>query len=102
MDQKEEKITIIEGPAPVFEPAPESWLPSLAEGPHLPRLAMTRLRTFNGPAMIERCWKAWNERRPVRLEYRDESGLTRQADILSARYVEVSEGHLLLLYLRLD
>ena len=97
-----EKITIIEGPPPTFEAAPETWLPSLAEGPRLPHLALTRLRTFNGPAMVERCWKAWDEGRPVHLEYRDEEGLTRQAQILAARCVEVAEGHVLLLYLRLD
>jgi len=102
MDQEAEKITIVEGPTPVFEPALETWLPSLAEGPHLPRLAMTRLRTFNGPAMVERCWKAWDERRPVRLEYRDEDSSTQEADILGASYVEVPEGHVLLLYVRLE
>ena len=97
-----EKITIIEGPSPTFEAAHETWLLSLAEGPSLPRLAMTRLRTFNGPAMVERCWKAWDEQRPVHLEYRDEQGDTRNAEILAARYVEAAEGHMLLLYVRLS
>jgi hypothetical protein len=97
-----EKITIIEGPPPTFEAAHETWLPSLAEGPRRPHLTLTRLRTFNGPAMVERCWKAWDEGRPVHLEYRDEEGLTQQALILAARYVETPEGHVLLLYLRLD
>jgi hypothetical protein len=97
-----EKITIIEGPPPIFEQASETWLPSLAEGPRLPYLARTRLRTFNGPAMVERCWKAWDEGRPVHLEYRDEEGLNQKAEILAARYADTSEGHVLLLYLRLD
>ena len=96
-----EKITIIEGPTPTFEIANETWLPSLAEGPAHPRLALTRLRTFNGPAMVERCWKAWDKGRPVYLEYRDEDGLTATAEILAARYVEMMEGHMLLLYVRL-
>jgi len=95
-----EKITIIEGPPPTFESPHEWWVPALAEGPRLPRLALTRLRTFNGPAMVERCWKAWDEGRSVHLEYRDEDGLTQQAQILAARYVEMPEGHVLLLYLR--
>ncbi len=96
-----EKITIIEGPTPVFEQTSETWLPSLAEGPALPRLALTRLRTANGPAMVERCWKAWDDHRPVFLEYRDEDGLRQEAEVLAARFAEIAEGHLLLLYLRL-
>jgi hypothetical protein len=102
MDKEAEKITVIEGPTPVFEDTPETWLPSLAEGPQLPSLGMTRLRTFNGPAMVERCWRAWDEGRPVYLEYRDEDGLTQAAEVLAARYAEVPEGHTLLLYVRLD
>lgn len=101
MDREAEKITIIEGPTPVFEQTQETWLPSLAEGPELPHLALTRLRTFNGPAMTERCWKAWDEGRPVFLEYRDEDGERQEAEVLAARYIEVPEGHMLLLYLRL-
>ncbi|MGH2523829.1 MAG: hypothetical protein ACRDH2_15090 [Anaerolineales bacterium] len=97
-----EKITIIEGPTPIFEQAPETWLPSLAEGPVLPQLALTRLRTFNGPAMVERCWKAWDQGRPVYLEYRDEEGQTQHDQILAARYTELPEGHMLLLYVRLN
>jgi hypothetical protein len=101
MDKETEKITVIEGPTPVFEQTPETWLPSLAEGPELPSLALTRLRTFNGPSMVERCWKAWNEARPVFLEYRDEDGLTQSAEVLASRYTEQPEGHLLMLYVRL-
>lgn len=97
-----EKITIIEGPMPQFEAPHESWVASLAEGPHLPTLAMTRLRTFNGPALVERCWKAWQQDHPIHLEYRDDSGLTHLAEILAARYTEVPEGHVLFLYLRLN
>lgn len=102
MDKEAEKITIIEGPTPVFEQTPETWLPSLAEGPELPTLVLTRLRTFNGPSMVERCWKAWDEHRPVFLEYRDEQGERQEAEVLAARFVEVPEGHMLLLYLRIN
>jgi hypothetical protein len=102
MDKEAEKITIIEGPTPVFEPAIETWLPGLAEGSCLPRLAFTRLRTFNGPALVERCWRAWHDQRFVYLEYRDEDGLIQHAEILAARYAEAPEGHLLLLHLRLN
>jgi hypothetical protein len=101
MDKEAEKITIIEGPTPVFEQTLETWLPSLAEGPTLPDLALTRLRTFNGPSMVERCWKAWDDHRPVFLEYRDEAGQTQSAEVVAARYLDVPEGHMLLLYVRL-
>lgn len=97
-----EKITIIEGPPPTFEQAPEAWALSLAEGPRIPHMALTRLRTFNGPGMVERCWKAWNDDRPIHLEYRDEDGYTQLAQILGVRYAEVDEGHVLLLYVRLN
>jgi hypothetical protein len=97
-----EKITIIEGPAPSFETPNETWALSLAEGPRLARVALTRLRTFNGPALVERCWKAWDAGRAVHLEYRDEDGLTQEAQILAARTMELAEGHVLLLHVRLN
>jgi hypothetical protein len=102
MDREAEKITVIEGPTPVFEDTPETWLPALVEGPTLPNLGLTRLRTFNGPSMVERCWRAWDDGRPVFLEYRDEDGLTQAVEVVAARYTEVAEGHTLLLYVRLD
>jgi hypothetical protein len=97
-----EKITIIEGPTPNFETPTETWALSLAEGPALARVALTRLRAFNGPALVERCWKAWDAGRPVNLEYRDEAGLTQEAQILAVRYMEVAEGHVLLMHVRLN
>ena len=51
--------------------------------------------------MVERCWKAWDDNRPVLLEYRDEHGERQEAVVVAARFVEVPEGHMLLLYLRL-
>ncbi|MBP7694221.1 MAG: hypothetical protein KA764_20025 [Anaerolineales bacterium] len=97
-----EKITIIEGPTPTFEVPTETWALSLVEGPLYARVATTRLRTFNGPTLVERCWKAWDAGRPVHLEYRDEDGLTQEAQILAVRYAEVNEGHVLLLHIRLN
>ena len=97
-----EKITIIEGPTPTFEVPTETWALSLVEGPLYARVATTRLRTFNGPTLVERCWKAWDAGRPVHLEYRDEDGLTQEAQILAVRYAEVHEGHVLLLHIRLN
>ena len=96
-----EKIIIIEGPPPAFELSPETWLPAVAEGPALSHTVMCRLRTFNGPALVERCHRAWQDHKPVHLEYRTPDGLTQEALILGARNVEVEEGHLLLLWVRL-
>jgi len=42
------------------------------------------------------------EGRPVKLEFRGEHGATEYADILAARYTEMDEGHVLLLYVRLN
>jgi hypothetical protein len=64
-------------------------------------MAITRLRTFNGPALVERCHRAWRNQQPIYLEYRSEDGLERQAPIVAARYVELEEGQLLLLWVRI-
>ena len=96
-----EKITIVEGPTPEFQPSQEAWLPSLAEGPHLAPAAICQLRTFNGPAMIERCRRAWSQGRPVFLDFRQPDGLRREAQVLAARFSELPEGHVLILWVRL-
>ncbi|HRF46265.1 MAG TPA: hypothetical protein PLC98_01470 [Anaerolineales bacterium] len=97
-----EKITIIEGPTPTFETPPETWALSFSEGPSLPRVAVTRLRTFNGPALVERCWKAWNSGRACNLEFRNEEGLTQEAPIVAVRAVETQDGQVLLLHVRVE
>lgn len=97
-----EKITIIEGPTPAFAPAAETWPVSLAEGFRRPLAAICKFRTFNGPAMIERCRRAWGEGRPVLLDYRQPDGLRREAEVLAARCGEVPEGHVLFLWVRLN
>ena len=61
----DEKITIIEGPPPVFEAVNDGWALGLNEGSHLSVPALTRLRTFNGPALVERCYRAWNSKLPI-------------------------------------
>lgn len=97
----EDKITIIEGPTPTFEAIHEGWVLGLAETPNLTNMAVTRLRTFNGPQLVERCHRAWRDRENIYLEYRGEDGLERSATIVAARYLDVDEGHLLLLWVRL-
>jgi hypothetical protein len=101
METREDKITIIEGPPPTFEPVNEGWVLGLNEGPTLGEIAVTRLRTFNGPALVERCHRAWRNRHPMYLEYRESDGLETYAPILAARYIETVDGHVLVLWVRL-
>jgi len=97
----EEKITIIEGPPPTFEAVQEGWVYGLNESPNLSEIVLTRLRTFNGPALVERCHRAWRHQQPIYLEFRDAGGVQQQAPIVAARFIETDEGHMLLLWIRL-
>lgn len=101
MDTMDDKITIIEGPPPTFEAVSDSWVLGLNEGPSLGEIAMTRLRTFNGPALVERCHRAWRNNQQIHLEYREPDGLQKQTPIVAARYLETDEGHILILWVRL-
>lgn len=96
-----EKITIIEGPPPTFEAAVDPWAYSLIEAPTPFQVALCRLRTFNGPALVERCYRAWRKAQPVVLEYRTTDGQTQAAPIVAARWVDLEEGQVLLLWIRL-
>ena len=98
----EHKITIIEGPPPVFEPVQDGWALGLNEGPILSLTLMTRLRTFNGPALVERCYRAWNDNNSIHLHYRNDMGLEERAPILAARSIDTSDGQVLLLWLYFD
>ncbi len=97
-----EKITIIEGPTPTFEAVSDAWLLGLTEGLEASQVVVCRLRTFNGPALVERCYRAWRAGQTIRLEYRAEDGLARQAPIVATRWMEQDEGHLLVLWVRMD
>jgi hypothetical protein len=98
----ENKITIIEGPTPVFEPVQDGWALGLNETRQFSVTALTRLRTFNGPALVERCYRMWSQRQPITLQYRDETGLEASAPILAARSVETDDGQMLLLWLHIE
>ena len=97
----EEKITIIEGPTPTFELVGDGWAMGLQESPTLGAVALTRLRTFNGPALVERCHRAWRNQQPIHLEYRGEDGLISAKPIVAARTVTTQEGQVILLWIRL-
>jgi hypothetical protein len=98
----DDKITIIEGPPPTFEAVNDGWVLGLNEGPNLSDIAITRLRTFNGPALVERCFRAWHSNKPIFLEFRESDGLENQAPIVAARALEVDDGQMLILWVRLD
>jgi len=97
-----EKITIIEGPTPTFELINEPWMLGLTEGIVPFAVAVCRLRSFNGPALLERCYRSWREGQSIDLEYRDEGGLTKQAPIVAVRLLEHSDGHILMLWVRIE
>ncbi len=98
----ENKITIIEGPPPVFEAVQDGWALGLNEGPQNSIPALTRLRTFNGPQLVERCYRAWHKGTPMHLHYRDEIGLEQRAPILAARHLKTMDGDVLFLWIYLD
>ena len=100
-ENTEEKITIIEGPTPTFEQIPELWVHGLSEGAMQSEMVMTRLRTFNGPSLVERCNRAWHNQHDIQLEYRRSDGLHAEAPIVAARHMETDEGDMLLLWLRM-
>ena len=97
-----ELISIIEGPTPEFQPTPQRWLQSIHEGPEDRAIAMCRLRTMSGEDIMDRCYRAWDEGRSVKLDYPDELRMRQQADVVAMRLTEVDEGKMLLLWVSLD
>lgn len=98
----DDKITIIEGPPPVFEDVDDGWAIGLNEGPLLYDVAITRLRTFNGDALVERCHRAWSKQSSMFLHYRNTLGLEEHSSIVAARSLKTPEGDVLLLWVRRD
>ena len=96
----DDKITIIEGPAPTFELSPHGWASGVMEGTMPTRVAMTRLRTANGPALVERCYRAWRANHPMYLEFRSHEGNEQEVPIVAARNMEMDEGQMLMLWVR--
>jgi hypothetical protein len=96
-----ELISIIEGPTPEFRPSPQRWLQSIHESPVDNGIAMCQLRTANGPDILERCQTAWQENRPVKLDFPDELRLRQQVDVVAMRLSELDEGQVLNLWVTL-
>ena len=97
----DDKITIIEGPPPNFEDLHEGWPLGLNESPSLHKLALTRLRTFNGPSLVERCYRRWRDHQVIHLEFRAADGLIHKTPIVAARSLDMDEGQLIFLWVRL-
>lgn len=95
-----ELITIVEGPTPEFRPSPQLWFQSIYEGPMDSDVAMCELRTMNGADIMERCKRAWKERRPVKLDFPDYMRMRQQIDVVAMRLQEVDEGTMLMLWVR--
>ncbi len=97
----DDKITIIEGPPPTFELPNQGWAFGVSDSSTLAGVAVTKLRTFNGASLVERCYKAWQQQQSINLEFRTPDGLNQEAQIVAARNVKVDEGDLLMLWVRL-
>jgi hypothetical protein len=97
-----EKITIIEGPPPTFEVSNDPLLLGLTESTTPMQVVMCHLRSHNGPELVERCYRAWSKSQTIKLEFRTEEGLTLQAPIVASRWAEAAEGHVLMLWIRLE
>jgi hypothetical protein len=97
----DDKITIIEGPPPVFESVNQGWVFGLQDSATIGDFALTRLRTYNGPALVERCYRTWREMQTMYLEFRDPDGLERLVPIVAARYQDSEDGQMILLWVRL-
>ena len=96
----EEKITIIEGPPPVFEDIADGWAIGLNESPILYDTIFTQVRTLNGPALVERCHRAWKKNTQIFLHYKNHMGIEEKAPIVAVRSVDSDEGQVLLLWVR--
>jgi len=96
----EDKITIIEGPTPTFELIPDIWVHGLVEGALQADVVATRLRTFNGQELVDRCSRAWNKTQNIYLEYKTPEGLPDEVPIIAARNFATDEGDMLLLWVR--
>ena len=96
----DDKITIIDGPTPEFEDIRDGWALGLNESPLLYDIIFTQVRTLNGPALVERCHKAWKSNSTMYLHFKNTLGIEEKTPITAVRTVETDEGQILLLWLR--
>lgn len=93
-----DEINIIEDPPPIFHHVYDGWAMGMAEGPALEIPALTRLRSFNGPALVERCRRAWRSEGSIELIYRNDMGVDQSVRIVAAKNQETDEGDILHLW----
>lgn len=84
----------------MFEPVSDGWLNGINETAGFFSVSITHLRTFNGPALVERCYRAWKAQGAMFLQYRNHLGLEEQVPILAVRSVDGSDGQMLYLWVR--
>ena len=92
------KITIIEGPTPTFEPVNANWVESLCECLEPPSVMVTNLRTMNGAGLLERCHQTWAQCDTMYLHYRNTIGLEARVPIIAAEAVDTEDGQKLILW----
>ncbi len=102
MDIQPEYITIVEGPPPEFQLIANRWAVSVVESLTKNNIAMVEMRTFNGPALVQRCQNAWAEGRPTYLDFPLGDGSREELEIIAIHWEEVEEGHKLYLWLRIE
>jgi hypothetical protein len=100
-ETKPELIEIIEGPTPEFRPSPQHWNQSIIEGPDDRLVGLCELRTMKGTDIVDRCMVAWDEGRPVKLDYPDSMRMRQQADVVAMRLQQLEEGPMLQLWVSL-
>lgn len=95
------KITIIEGPTPIFEAVNSEWANAVVEAPANFEVVMTNLRTMNGQELVERCNRAWSQQDTMYLHYRNPIGLEQEIPIVAARALETEAGEKIVLWVRI-
>lgn len=96
------RITIIEGPTPVFEPVSAEWAESTNESPVPYDIMLTNLRTMNGNALLERCRATWALRDTMYLHFRNTLGMEQRVPIIAAQNIDTEDGQKLVLWLRME
>jgi hypothetical protein len=95
-----EKISIIEGGIPEFEPVEDQWVRDITNSLNMPGFEprLVRLRSHNAAELRERCHRTWRQKDQIYLHYQDRIGSLSAAMIISARDVmfgDDTEGILL-------
>ena len=100
IEREPELITVLEGPTPEFRPSPYLWFQSVLEGPVDADVLMCELRVLNGQDIVRRCQEAWQEGRPVQLDYPDELRMRQRIDVVAMRLQDLEAGPLIILWVR--